>query len=57
VVVPSADEFLLPVRKMLESEGITVNTIEWIMPTLEDVFISTVSVPPVPVVTGNKPKS
>ena len=57
VVVPSADEFLLPVRKMLESEGITVNTIEWIMPTLEDVFISTVSVPAVPVVTGNKPKS
>jgi len=43
VVVPSADKFLLPVRELLESEGLTINTIEWIMPTLEDVFISTVS--------------
>jgi ABC-2 type transport system ATP-binding protein len=43
VVVPSAGEFLLPVRKLLESENIRVSTIEWIMPTLEDVFISTVS--------------
>jgi ABC-2 type transport system ATP-binding protein len=45
VVVPSADEFLVPVRKMLESEGILVSNIEWIMPTLEDVFISTVRDP------------
>ena len=45
VVVPSADEFLEPVRKMLESEGILVSNIEWIMPTLEDVFISTVRDP------------
>ena len=45
VVVPSADEFLEPVRKMLESEGIMVSTIVWIMPTLEDVFISTVRDP------------
>jgi ABC-2 type transport system ATP-binding protein len=45
VVVPNAAEFLLPVRKMLESESVTVKSIEWIMPTLEDVFISTVSAP------------
>jgi len=42
VVVPSAQEFLLPVRSMLESEAIIVSNIEWISPTLEDVFISTV---------------
>jgi hypothetical protein len=42
VVVPSADEFLAPIRQLLESEGLLVNAIEWIMPTLEDVFISTV---------------
>ena len=42
VVVPSAKEFLMPVRRMLESESIIVNAIEWISPTLEDVFISTV---------------
>ncbi len=42
VVVPSADEFRLPIRKMLEAEGIPVKRIDWIVPTLEDVFISTV---------------
>jgi ABC-2 type transport system ATP-binding protein len=42
VVVPSAEEFLKPVRKLLESESIIVSNIEWISPTLEDVFISTV---------------
>ena len=46
VDVPSADEFLEPVRKMLESEAILVSNIVWIMPTLEDVFISTVRDPP-----------
>ena len=45
VVVPNADEFLEPVRKMLESKEIVVSNIVWIMPTLEDVFISTVRVP------------
>jgi len=57
VVVPSADEFLMPVRKMLESSGVKVNTIEWIMPTLEDVFISTVSVPADPGLPSNEAKS
>jgi ABC-2 type transport system ATP-binding protein len=42
VVVPSAEAFRQPVRVLLESEGIEVHTIEWIAPTLEDVFISSV---------------
>ncbi len=42
VVVPSAEDFSKPVRKLLEAESIPVINIEWIMPTLEDVFISTV---------------
>lgn len=45
VVVPDAKEYLLPVRKLLESETIAVTNIEWIMPTLEDVFISTMRDP------------
>ena len=43
-VVPSAEELRKPVRKLLEAEGIHVDSIEWIVPTLEDVFISTVNV-------------
>ena len=42
VVVPSADHFRLPIRKLLEAEAIPVVSLEWIVPTLEDVFISTV---------------
>ena len=42
VVVPSADQFSQPVRKLLEGESIQVGRLEWIVPTLEDVFISTV---------------
>jgi ABC-2 type transport system ATP-binding protein len=42
VVVPSAEKFRLPVRKLLEAENIPVGSLEWIVPTLEDVFISTV---------------
>ena len=42
VVVPSAEAFRLPVRKLLEAEAIPVESLEWIVPTLEDVFISTV---------------
>ncbi len=42
VVVPSAEEYREPVRKFLESENIPVSSLEWIVPTLEDVFISTV---------------
>jgi ABC-2 type transport system ATP-binding protein len=44
VVVPSAEKFRIPVRKLLEAENISVSSLEWIVPTLEDVFISTVRV-------------
>jgi ABC-2 type transport system ATP-binding protein len=42
VVVPDAQEFREPVRALLEREGVPVKGIEWIAPTLEDVFISAV---------------
>jgi ABC-2 type transport system ATP-binding protein len=42
VVVPSAQEFREPVRALLEHQGVRVKGIEWIAPTLEDVFISAV---------------
>jgi len=41
-VVPSAQGFRQPVRELLEGDGILVSSIEWIVPTLEDVFISTI---------------
>ncbi len=41
-VVPDAITFKGPVKALLEQAGITVNAIEWIAPTLEDVFISAV---------------
>ncbi|HQE93739.1 MAG TPA: ABC transporter ATP-binding protein [Anaerolineae bacterium] len=41
-VVPDAEEFKAPIRSLLNAEGIDVHTIEWIAPTLEDVFISAV---------------
>ena len=41
-VVPSAKQYLRPVRSLLETAGIPVHSIEWIVPTLEDVFISTI---------------
>ena len=41
-VVPDAEAFRQPIEALLTSEGIQVNTIEWIAPTLEDVFISVV---------------
>jgi ABC-2 type transport system ATP-binding protein len=47
VVVPGADKYIDPIRKLLESENILVGNIVWIMPTLEDVFISTVRNPAV----------
>jgi ABC-2 type transport system ATP-binding protein len=42
IVVPSAEKFRRPVRELLEAENIPVNSLEWIVPTLEDVFISTI---------------
>ena len=41
-VVPDAEAFKQPIRALLESEGVQVHSIEWIAPTLEDVFISAV---------------
>jgi len=41
-IVPDAEAFKKPLKMLLESQGIEVNTIEWIAPTLEDVFISSV---------------
>jgi ABC-2 type transport system ATP-binding protein len=39
-VVPDADSAQAPIRQLLASEHIPVNSIEWIEPSLEDVFIS-----------------
>ncbi len=42
VVVPRAEEARAAVVSVLESEGIAVQSIAWIAPSLEDVFISNV---------------
>jgi ABC-2 type transport system ATP-binding protein len=42
VVVPGAEEYRQPVAKLLTSAGVQVGSLEWIVPTLEDVFISTI---------------
>jgi len=41
-VVPDAEAFKGPVADLLAREGVAVKAIEWIAPTLEDVFISSV---------------
>ena len=41
-VAPSADEYREPILAALREAGIAVRGIEWIAPTLEDVFISAV---------------
>ena len=41
-VVPDAETFKGTVADLLLAEGIAVSSIEWIAPTLEDVFISSV---------------
>ena len=43
VVVPDAETFKEPVWTLLSERGIDVHTVEWIAPTLEDVFISSVT--------------
>ena len=42
VVVPAAQEYQAVVRRLLADENIPVNAVQWIAPTLEDVFISCV---------------
>jgi ABC-2 type transport system ATP-binding protein len=41
-VVPDAEAFQGPVADLLAEQGIAVSAVEWIAPTLEDVFISSV---------------
>ena len=44
-VVPDAQKSKEGIRALLEAENIEVTAIEWIAPTLEDVFISSVNAP------------
>ena len=44
-VVPNAKQYQGVVRELLVAEGLEVRSIEWIAPTLEDVFISSVKAP------------
>ena len=44
-VVPDAQEYKNIIQNLLDSETIPVDNIEWIAPTLEDVFISSVTGP------------
>ncbi len=44
-VVPSAQTYRDGIRALLNAEGVDVRSIEWIAPTLEDVFISSVKAP------------
>jgi ABC-2 type transport system ATP-binding protein len=41
-VVPDAERFSKAIRTVLADRGVTVNSVEWTAPTLEDVFISVV---------------
>jgi len=41
-VVPDAQEYAEVVRRLLQAENIPVTSVQWIAPTLEDVFISSV---------------
>ncbi len=41
-VVPDAEAYKQPITALLEREGVKVHGVEWIAPTLEDVFISAV---------------
>jgi ABC-2 type transport system ATP-binding protein len=45
VVVPAAQEYQEVVRRLLADENIPVNGVQWIAPTLEDVFTSSVNQP------------
>jgi hypothetical protein len=45
VVVPKASEYKEVIRGLLFTEGVVVNSMDWIAPTLEDVFISSVTAP------------
>ena len=42
-VVPDGEAYQAPLREILVAAGMTVHAVEWIAPTLEDVFISAVT--------------
>jgi ABC-2 type transport system ATP-binding protein len=42
-VIPAGEEYRESVRRILEINNIPITSLEWIEPTLEDVFISAVS--------------
>jgi len=42
VVVPDVELFRHAIKALLEEQGIAVNSVEWIAPTLEDVFVSAI---------------
>jgi len=42
-VVPSAEEYRPTITSLLIDEGIVVRSVDWVVPSLEDVFISNVS--------------
>ena len=44
-VTPSARQYRQAIWEVLAAEGIQVRSVEWIAPTLEDVFISSVNAP------------
>jgi ABC-2 type transport system ATP-binding protein len=44
-VIPDSEKHRAAIREILEGENIPVASLEWIEPTLEDVFISAVSAP------------
>jgi ABC-2 type transport system ATP-binding protein len=44
-VVPDAREYSKIIRRLFDAEKIPITSIEWIAPTLEDVFISSVTKP------------
>lgn len=47
-VVPNAEAYKIVISDLLTAENLQVNTIAWIAPTLEDVFISAVGAPAAP---------
>jgi ABC-2 type transport system ATP-binding protein len=44
-VIPNSDQYREALRSALEANEITISSLEWIEPTLEDVFISAVNAP------------
>jgi drug efflux transport system ATP-binding protein len=44
-VVPSAEKQQDVIRALLTAQGVSIRSIDWIAPTLEDVFISSVNAP------------